>query len=256
MPSPIHGRFLWLELITPDVQAALKFYPGVCGWTTMEWPMEPEPYHMVAVGEVPVGGALRKTAEMGPPDAPPFWLGYIGADNADQTYAAITKAGGTGHREPFDVPSVGRLAIAADPSGAVFALLQPADPKPPVFPPPLGHLSWSELTTTDVAGAVAFYSGLFGWTKSGEFDMGPGGMYTLVSIGGNQLVGVYKASPDQGPPCWLYYTHVASVQNAIDTAKANGASVLNGPMEVPGGDTVAALMDPAGAAFALHQKTA
>ncbi|MGC3992337.1 MAG: hypothetical protein QM796_22090 [Chthoniobacteraceae bacterium] len=30
--------------------------------------------------------------------------------------------------------------------------------------PPFDSIAWNELITTDVEGAIAFYSGLFGWT--------------------------------------------------------------------------------------------
>jgi hypothetical protein len=30
--------------------------------------------------------------------------------------------------------------------------------------------------------------------------------------------------------------------------------VINGPMEVPGGDRIAAIVDPQGASFAVHSK--
>jgi hypothetical protein len=36
--------------------------------------------------------------------------------------------------------------------------------------------------------------------------------------------------------------------------KANGGKILNGPMEVPGGDWVVNCMDPQGAAFSLHHR--
>ena len=54
------------------------------------------------------------------------------------------------------------------------------------------------------------------------------------------------------PPAWLYYTETSDLDAAIGRATKNGAKVLNGPMPVPGG-RIAQLMDPQGAAFALHQ---
>ena len=50
----------------------------------------------------------------------------------------------------------------------------------------------------------------------------------------------------------MYYTEVANLEAAVDRAKKRGAKVMNGPMDVPGG-RIAQMMDPQGAAFALHQ---
>ena len=55
-----------------------------------------------------------------------------------------------------------------------------------------------------------------------------------------------------GPPFWLYYVRVDDVHKSVEKVKELGGQVLNGPMEVPGGDHVAQCMDPQGAAFALY----
>jgi predicted enzyme related to lactoylglutathione lyase len=56
------------------------------------------------------------------------------------------------------------------------------------------------------------------------------------------------------PPNWQIYFRVADVHAAVERIKANGGQILNGPMEVPGGDWVVNAADPQGAAFGLHQK--
>jgi predicted enzyme related to lactoylglutathione lyase len=55
------------------------------------------------------------------------------------------------------------------------------------------------------------------------------------------------------PPMWSYYVEVSDLDAAVERAKARGARLMNGPMEVPGGARVAQLADPQGAAFALHE---
>jgi predicted enzyme related to lactoylglutathione lyase len=54
------------------------------------------------------------------------------------------------------------------------------------------------------------------------------------------------------PPHWLYYVKVDDLDAALERVKERGGQVLNGPMDVPGGDRVAQCLDPQGAAFALH----
>ena len=55
------------------------------------------------------------------------------------------------------------------------------------------------------------------------------------------------------PPMWLYYTEVSDLDAAIARSTKNGAKIMNGPMDVPGGGRMAQLMDPQGAGFALHR---
>jgi predicted enzyme related to lactoylglutathione lyase len=55
-----------------------------------------------------------------------------------------------------------------------------------------------------------------------------------------------------GTAAWLYYIHVDDVNERTKNVEALGGKVLNGPMEVPGGDLIAQCLDPQGAAFALH----
>jgi predicted enzyme related to lactoylglutathione lyase len=60
----------------------------------------------------------------------------------------------------------------------------------------------------------------------------------------------------QVPPNWGLYFRVDDINAATDRVKANGGQILNGPMEVPGGDMIVNCMDPQGAAFSLHARKA
>jgi hypothetical protein len=56
------------------------------------------------------------------------------------------------------------------------------------------------------------------------------------------------------PPNWGIYYRVSEINAAAERVTANGGQVLNGPMEVPGGDHIVNCLDPQGAAFSLHAK--
>jgi predicted enzyme related to lactoylglutathione lyase len=150
---------------------------------------------------------------------------------------------------------VGRFAVLQDPQGAVFALHNAEAEIAPESDPTPRNFSWHELVTSDPSAAWDFYSQLFGWHKTSEMDMGPAGTYQMFGRDRFTYGGVYRKPDDMpAPPHWLHYAMVENADAAAERAKDNGGQVLHGPMEVPGGDRIAVLMDPQGAAFAVHSK--
>lgn len=257
--SDIRGRFYWYELMTPDVEAAKAFYTKVVGWGIESVNMgENFTYDMFKTVEGTVAGVVNPaTMPGGGENVPPHWLGYIGTPDVDATAARAKELGATVYAAPMDIPGVGRFAVLADPQGAVFALFDPGEDSPEKDPAVPGTFSWSELFTSDLEAAWSFYTELFSWKKTGGMDMGGDmGEYRLFGrAADNQLGGFMKKPADQpAPPHWLYYTTVEDLTGALNRVRELGGQVLWGPMEVPGGDTVATCMDPQGAAFAIFQK--
>jgi hypothetical protein len=190
------------------------------------------------------------------PGAPPHWLAYISCPDVDETVKTSESLGGKTYVKSSDIPSVGRFAILSDPQGAVFSAFASSNPPQPEAEPKVGEFSWHELATTDYAAGFHFYETLFGWELRVDHDMGPMGVYRLFGRNGKEIGGMFNKPPDMGsvPPHWLQYVMVDSSTAAVERVKANGGQVLNGPMEVPGGDWIAQCLDPQGAAFAVHSK--
>ena len=248
------GHFVWYELMTSDVEAAKAFYTELMGWGTTAMDMGDMSYTMWTKGEAPVGGVMVLPEEAKDAGAPSNWMAYISTTDVDATASQAAELGGTVLKSPTDIPTVGRFSVIADPQGAVFAAYKgTSDPEPTDDPPAPGDFSWHELATTDYEGAFDFYQKLFGWERTDAMDMGEGRMYQMFGRGGPPLGGMFDKTPDMpGPPFWLFYTMVDDVDRKVERVKALGGQVLNGPMEVPGGDRVVQCMDPQGVAFALH----
>jgi predicted enzyme related to lactoylglutathione lyase len=153
---------------------------------------------------------------------------------------------------------VGRFAVMSDPQGAVFAIFTPAGQAPGhEGAPELGEFSWHELATTEPPAAFRFYEKLFGWEKTTAMEMGELGTYQMYGRAGVELGGIFPKPPQMpGPPAWLHYIMVDDADKAAEITTASGGTVVNGPMDVPGGDRIAQLMDPHGAFFALHMAAA
>ena len=254
--SPILGRPLWYELMTSDLAAAEAFYKTVVGWTTAPFEGSPMPYTMWMRGSVPIGGAMTMPAEMKAHGVPPHWMMYVGAPALDEAVAQVERLGGAVVSPVIDVPNVGRMRAMRDPQGAVFSLYEPASAPRPEAPPEVGDVSWHELMTTDAEAAKTFYHSLFGWNETSVMDMGGMGKYHMFGRELGPMGGMMNKPPEMAavPPNWLYYFRVPDVNAAIERVNANGGKILNGPMEVPGGDWIVQAMDPQGAAFALHHK--
>jgi predicted enzyme related to lactoylglutathione lyase len=188
--------------------------------------------------------------------APPSWIGYVAVDDVDASTDKAKALGGAVHVPPTDIPEVGRFAVIADPQGAALAMirLQGSDPDQPPAPGTPGRVGWHELMASDREKAFIFYAALFGWEKSDAVDMGEMGIYQLFATGGQAIGGMFDKPPMIPAPFWLYYVNVGDIDAALERVKAAGGTILNGPMEVPGGDWILQGSDPQGAAFALVGK--
>jgi predicted enzyme related to lactoylglutathione lyase len=249
-----HGRFVWYELMTSDPKAAEKFYREVVGWKGRDAGMPDMAYRLMSIaGGADVAGIFAIPDEAKKMGARPAWFGYIAVDDVDKSAEKLKKAGGKVHREPTDIPGVGRFAMVADPGGAAFALFSASSP-PPGPPPAMGTpgtAGWRELMAADWQSAWRFYSDMFGWKKGDAMDMGPAGTYQLFNIG-EEMIGGMMTKPAEAPqPYWTYYFNVDGIEAAKTRAEKGGAKILMGPMEVPGGSWVFQALDPQGAMFAL-----
>jgi predicted enzyme related to lactoylglutathione lyase len=249
------GRPVWYELLTMDTAAAEKFYTAVVGWTTAPFDGASAPYTVLNdKAGAGVGGIMRLPDGM---NVPPHWVMYLGVPDIDQAIARIEQMGGRTLSPPIDVPDVGRMRTMLDPQGAMFSIIQPAsDRERPETEPGLGDVAWHELYSDDPDAAMQFYGTMFGWRATEPaFDMGPMGKYHMFGRAFT-LGGMMKKTPEmaQMPSMWGLYFRVDNVDAGAERVKANGGTVLNGPMDVPGGDRIVQCMDPQGAAFSLHQK--
>ncbi len=256
-------KFIWYELMTSDLDAALDFYTRVVGWTSEDHAsgaLNGTRYAVLATEGQGVAGALQLTPEMMARGARPGWMGYIHAADVDARAKAIAAAGGTVHVPPTDIPGVGRFALVVDPGGAYFYIMTPAPPDggelrelPPQTP---GCFSWRELYSSlgDKA-AFEFYSTQFGWETMHEMPMGEMGTYRIFGADGVQMGGMLRKRDAMPASTWAFYTNVDAIDAAVERVKANGGQLLGGPLDVPGGSWIVQCLDPQGAHFSLVAPT-
>lgn len=244
------GTPCWVDLSTPDVEAAAEFYGALFGWEVPELSSSAEMggYRRAKVGGRDVAG-VYPLMEAGQPSA---WATYVSVADAAASAATIEENGGMAIVEPMDI-GMGQMAVFADPAGAVFGLWQPGGFAGAELVDEPGACGWNELGTRDTAGSRAFYAAVFGWDVE-EQRMGEGGTYHVWRVGGDPVGGMVDIDaiglPAAVPPHWLVYFVVGDADAAVRRVESGGGDVRNGPMGSPYG-RLAVVADPAGAVFAV-----
>jgi uncharacterized protein len=254
----------WVTAVEPDAVAAAAFYSELLGWETENLmpPDHPGKYFLCKLRGRDVAGVVSQHGA--PPPPTPVWSTYIQVESADETARRVVDAGGSVIGEPFDSPGGARVAVLADPSGAVFCVWQPDDHGGAQLINEPGAWSMSQLLAYDTESAKAFYGEVFGW-DAGAFEFGDA-QITLWSVPG--YVGGEPGQPvardvvavmlpaeqlgDGGPPRWSVDFRVDDADGTAGRAEALGGKVVTGPYDVPG-FRQAVLADPQGATFTVSQ---
>ena len=262
----VPGVPCWVDLTTPDPEAAQAFYGGLLGWTFEEAGPAPGggPYLIARVE----GGAVGAVAR----GEPARWNSYVLVDDVDATAARVRDAGGRVLGDAAEVAD-GRVLAFADPEGAELRVWEPRGRRGADVVNAHGSVNFDDLHTHDVAAAADFYGTVFGWRV---LEMGPGmAMWALGAYGDHleeRTPGTREAYAGMGGPAG-FEDVVASIQplddaggsarwgvtfavDDVDRCAARtaelGGRVVSGPTAAPW-VRAAVLEDPQGASFVASQ---
>jgi hypothetical protein len=255
----------WVDVESADPAGAAHFYAGLFGWAIEE-----------RAGGYRVG-RLRggEVAGIGPASATAAWHTNIRVKSAAESAAAVTAAGGTVVREPYELPGVARVAECADPAGARFRVWEPGGVAGARLVNEPGTWNFNELNTDDFTAAEAFYGTVFGWEASSlefagqAFTMWrrPGYADFLETIdpgvrrrhqeggappGFTDAIGWMQALTGDDRPYWSVTFAVADADAVADRAARLGGTVAVPPFDA-GPSRIALLRDPQGAAFTINR---
>jgi uncharacterized protein len=116
------GAPTWIDLATSDLDRAQSFYGNVFGWVFEQSGPEYGGYVNAFRDGRPVAGLMFNDPQWNAPDA---WTTYLHTADADATLAAAVGAGAMTCVDTMDIPAKGRMALLADPAGAMIGLWQP-----------------------------------------------------------------------------------------------------------------------------------
>ncbi|WP_327069423.1 VOC family protein [Kitasatospora sp. NBC_01250] len=241
------GTPCWVDLMAPDLQAAIDFYRDLFGWQGERGPDEFGGYAVLTLNGKPVAGIGPAVSMDGNPPPPTVWTTYLATADADATASRVTANGGKLLFPVMDVGTVGRMFPAVDPTGAVFGVWQAVDFGGAEIVNEPGAVIWNELNTPDVKGAAAFYKAALDieFAPMPEMPEYNGLLVEGKTVGGAQGLGSF---PPGTPPHWATYFAVDDADSVVDAAVRAGATLLAPATDTPVG-RIAGLKDPQGGAF-------
>lgn len=247
--SYAQGAPCYIELTTPDREAARRFYSALFGWNVVDVPVDDQGNSYLTAelqGDVVagIGGQLPEDA-----GKPAFWGVFLAVDDVDEAAELVELAGGTLEAAPFDVMDLGRMAAVVDPTGArinfwqaktMVGTARASEPCSPI---------WNELTTPDPSLAAEFYVDVLDLaTETSEIG---GTTYTTLATDGGSIAGVVPPMVEGIPPHWSVYFNVKDVDGTVADVADLGGRIISGPFDVPDVGRMAVVSDPQGGMFAL-----
>lgn len=227
-----HGAPCWVDCQVDDVARAGGFYSGLLGWELRD--------HRPGSGYVLGALGGRLAAGIGPKPmgggVPSVWHTYFAVDDVDEAAERVASIGGTVVMMPFDTGSSGRMAMAADPTGATFGLWTGRDLQGAEVAYEPGAYCWSELRSPDPSRARGFYAWLFDWTF-----LDVGSAYSLfIPRDGGAPVGGIAPQPSADPRArghWLVWFRVVDAAASLDAVERLGGAAPPEAGESPMGRT-------------------
>ncbi|MER8033053.1 VOC family protein [Streptomyces bauhiniae] len=246
------GTPCWADAMFTDLEGAKRFYGDVLGWTFGESSSEYGNYTQAYADGKAVAAIVPP---MPGQESPSQWCLYFASEDAAATAAKVKENGGEVLMEPMRVGDFGAMAIAREPSGAVFGIWQGDAHEGFEAVATPGAYCWAELFTREPEKADAFLSGVFPYRMKEMADEHVD--FRLFDLGADPVLGRMRMGEEFPPEVPSYvnvYFTVDDCDAAVARAAERGAVLRFGPMTSPFG-RFAALTDPQGASFSVIDVT-
>ena len=247
------GKFVWIDLVTTNMEAARNFYSRLFGWEFRRVGDAATGYSLVLNGDRPVGGVVDLAAR---PNAPavPRWVAYISVPDVAQAQKAIVNAGGRQLVATKALPKRGEQAVFADAEGAVFGVIKSDGGDPADFMAEPGDWIWIQLLSRDVSKATGFYRSVAGYEVVENTQSSRKNQFLLVSgTFARAAVSQLPTSHPKAPPIWLPFVRVENLAQSLTVAQQLGGRIAVMPRADLFEGRMSVVADPSGALVGLMQ---
>ncbi|MDQ0785456.1 VOC family protein [Streptomyces sp. B3I8] len=250
MTAPPEGTPIWADAMFSELEGAKSFYGDVLGWTFGEASSEYGNYTQAfADGKA----AAAVVPPMPGQEGHSAWCLYLASSDAEATVGRIRDNGGEVLLEPMRVGDFGTMALAREPSGAVFGVWQGGTHEGFEASGVPGAYCWAEVFTREPEKSDAFFTAVFPYRTQRMEESDVDFVVFRNQEGGEPVLGRMRMTDDFPPEVPSYinvYFVVDDCDEAVRRATDRGGVLRFGPMNSPFG-RFAALSDPQGAAFTV-----
>ena len=240
----LHGKFIWFDLATAELDAQKAFYQDVFGWSYRSPGRAEDAYTLIVNRGRAVGGMFRFDPPGGEQDGA-TWAVLMSVADPDATASAVQAAGGSVEVAPASVASRGRHALFLDPGGALFGALRSDSGDPPDAEVPIGGFFWVDLFARDVEAMADFYSGLAPYTQD-RHEVAEGVYRTMLIAHDYPRAGIVRVDEEANRSAWVPYVRVADVEATLDKVVAGGGFAIVPPDPQLLDGNLAVFVDPHG----------
>jgi predicted enzyme related to lactoylglutathione lyase len=243
-----HGKLVWADLYSGDVEASISFYSNTFGWTTKAFAENSPRYHIFYDEGRPIAGLLERESKRSQTDQA-LWVGSIDTDSVADRVDLASKDDATIILPPHDFKFYGKRAVIADPQGAIIALLE-LDLSNDKYQGISTQWDWAQLFSVDTQTAAAFYQDILGYgiesinVQNNSFYLVQGDMV--------QASVIKMPESFEQRDRWVNFVRVNDVKTLAANATKNGATIIYQPEN----QGIAIIRDPNGALIGVVQKEA
>jgi predicted enzyme related to lactoylglutathione lyase len=251
-----NGKVVWRDLLTNTPEASRRFYSELFGWE-FEAPKVfvgvggGNSYMLIRHNGELIGGMVDTNA-LGKEENISQWITTISVADIDAAVERVAGAGGEVLNPPESIGDRGRMAIVADSTGALFAMIQTRDGDPSDSEPAQNGWLWDELWTDDVAGATGFYQAVLGFQYTDHDVEDTDKSYRVLKYADKPRAGVLKNPFVGESPVWVNYIRVEDPSAVTAKVENLGGRVLVEAQARPIGGEVAFIAGPSGAGVAVQ----
>lgn len=239
----ISGRFIWHDLLTPDLKSAGEFYEKL-----FDWQIEYLDHYAVVRNN---GKRIAGILQMKPKEstAPGVWIPSISVKDVDIVSQRVVASGGKIINGPVDMEKRGWTALIKDPLGTPLVLLNAKDGDPTETDVTPGDWLWDEIWTDTPARTEEFYTSIL------EYDevLSIKGDYSIFMDDGKWVAGIRHVVSDSDKLLWVPVVRVTDPDATAKRVEKLGGVVFITPDQAPNTGNTALISDPTGALLLIQK---